>query len=147
MDRIEKLRDRAFSPNRFGGDIEFYSLFYQEYDRLANLLESVGGIHLEAYTNSAFLEKASLAPFANELRERTGKEVKVLWAEAGASPVPVSSFGSCHGFQHFQGHFILAGSVLDKTRIFLKHKIAHPTHFFSGASSNMRRQNAIFQHE
>lgn len=60
-------------------------------------------------------------------------------------PLPVSPFGSCHDFRHFQGHFILAGSVLDKARILLKHKIAHPAHFFSGASGIMRRQNTIFQ--
>lgn len=75
--------------------VNFSKEHFREITRLANRLEAVVGIHLEAYhplgiskahrlgkeqtySNSAFLDKASLTAFADELREHTGREVKIL---------------------------------------------------------------------
>ena len=37
MERLEKLRERAFDSSRFDGDIEFYTLFYQAYEQATAL--------------------------------------------------------------------------------------------------------------
>lgn len=39
MERIEKLRDRAFSDSRFSADTEFYTLFYKNYVDNSDLTE------------------------------------------------------------------------------------------------------------
>lgn len=60
MERIEKLRERAFANDRFNADIEFYNLFFKRYDLHTELSKE------ERYAEAFYYAFTNLTPAISE---------------------------------------------------------------------------------
>lgn len=87
MERIEKLRDRAFADARFNADIEFYNLFFKRYDKYSSLSteERYADAFYYAFTNltPAIFEDElivgnSAITLSNEIREEWEKNTEAI---------------------------------------------------------------------
>ncbi len=86
MERIEKLRKRALEPERFDADIEFYTLFYKEYEQNSDLSEELryAEAFYYAFTNltpqisdGELIVGSRDVPVSNEIRTAWDKKYKV----------------------------------------------------------------------